>query len=195
MCKQSLFYTKVLLSIFLFLFLFTCYHSVVFYFGLIEKGLALLIIPNYLLFHTLQYFKDVQCHFWYPILLLSPFIIFCPHVFKIPYHLFAHISLTPWAFTWKPCPTSPLHEPNLFVQLLQGFSHTNLSSVTCMYGIGLHTSHMARICTRYLLSNCRLISSNRDAFELLYFFLFECTQWSTMEWDMMLGILVEGATV
>ena len=31
---------------------FTCYHYVIFYFGLIEKGLALLIIPNYLLFHT-----------------------------------------------------------------------------------------------------------------------------------------------
>ena len=31
--------------------------------------------------------------FWYPILLLSPFINFCPHVFKIPYHLFAHILL------------------------------------------------------------------------------------------------------
>ena len=35
------------------LFFFTCYHYVIFYFGLIEKGLALLIIPNYLLFHTL----------------------------------------------------------------------------------------------------------------------------------------------
>ena len=35
-------------------FFFTCYHYVLFYFnGLIEKGLALLIIPNYLLVHTL----------------------------------------------------------------------------------------------------------------------------------------------
>ena len=57
------------------------------------EWLALLIIPNYALFHTLQYFKDVQCHFWYPILLLSPIIIFSPQVFKIPYHLFAHILL------------------------------------------------------------------------------------------------------
>ena len=31
--------------------------------------------------------------FLYPILLLSPFIIFCPRVFKIPYHLFARILL------------------------------------------------------------------------------------------------------
>ena len=33
-------------------FFFTCYPYVIFYFGLIWKGLALLIIPNYLLFHT-----------------------------------------------------------------------------------------------------------------------------------------------
>ena len=74
-------------------FFSTCYHHIISYFGLIEKGLALLIIPNYLLFHTLQYFKDVQFHFGYPILLLSPIIIFCPHVFKILYHLFTHILL------------------------------------------------------------------------------------------------------
>ena len=41
----------------------TCYHYVIFYFELIEKGLALLMIQNYLLFHTLEYFKGVQCHF------------------------------------------------------------------------------------------------------------------------------------
>jgi hypothetical protein len=32
-----------------FLFIFTCYHYVNLYFGLIEKGVALLIIPDYLL--------------------------------------------------------------------------------------------------------------------------------------------------
>ena len=32
---------------------FTCYHYVIVYFGLIEKGLALLIISNHLLCHTL----------------------------------------------------------------------------------------------------------------------------------------------
>ena len=37
--------------------------------------------------------KWVCCHFEYPILLLSPIIIFRPHVSKIPYHLFAHIFL------------------------------------------------------------------------------------------------------
>ena len=44
-CEQPLFYTGVLLSI----FFFTCYHYVNSYFGLIEKGVALLIIPNYLI--------------------------------------------------------------------------------------------------------------------------------------------------
>jgi hypothetical protein len=38
---------------FQFSFFFTCYHYVNFYFGLIEKGVALLIVPDYLLFHTL----------------------------------------------------------------------------------------------------------------------------------------------
>ena len=37
--------------------------------------------------------KWVCCHFEYPILLLSPIIIFRPHVSKIPYHLFTHILL------------------------------------------------------------------------------------------------------
>ena len=45
------------------LFHFTCYHYVIFYFGLIKKGLASLTIPNYLFSHTLSYFKDVHCHF------------------------------------------------------------------------------------------------------------------------------------
>ena len=75
----------------------------IFYFGLIKKRLALLIIPNYLLFHTLQYFKDVQFHFWYPILLLSPIIIFSPHVLKYPIicsptYCYSNISLTPPCF-------------------------------------------------------------------------------------------------
>ena len=48
-CEQPLFYTGVLLSN----FFFTCYHYVNFYFRLIKKGVVLLIILNYLLFHTL----------------------------------------------------------------------------------------------------------------------------------------------
>ena len=42
---------------------FTSYRYIIIYFGLIEKGLALLKIPIYLLFHTVYYFKDVRCHF------------------------------------------------------------------------------------------------------------------------------------
>ena len=48
---------------FYFFIFFTCYHYVNFYFGLITKGVALLIIPNYLLFHTLEYLKDVNVIF------------------------------------------------------------------------------------------------------------------------------------
>ena len=60
----------------------------------------MLTIPHYLFFHTIYYFKDVQGHFWYPILLLSPFIIFCPHVSKYPIicshiYCYSNISLTP----------------------------------------------------------------------------------------------------
>ena len=33
----------------------TCYHYVIFYFGLIEKKLALLIIPKNLMFYTILY--------------------------------------------------------------------------------------------------------------------------------------------
>ena len=86
-------------------FFFTCYHYVIFYFGLIKNGFALLIIPNYLLFHTLQYFKDVQCHFFIPyVTLKSIYNNLCPCFQKYPIicshvYCYSNISLTPRANT------------------------------------------------------------------------------------------------
>jgi len=110
--------------------------------------------------------------FLIPYITLSPFIIFCPHVFKIPYHLFARILLLQHI-------TTP---PEVKIEVLFSLNNTPLGVLAqSSYCCSSIQQVFSSLCISFLKT-----SSSRFKF-VLYFFVFMIAPGATLL-SLMIGV-------